>query len=242
MKLDLAAMALAPLLIVQGRRVRQQAIRLPEAVGPRIDAAGAPVSGAGRILRLLIVGDSSAAGVGATTQDEALAGRLALALLGRGREQPIDRVEWHLDARTGSTASDALVRIRQRPPARCDAAVVVVGVNDITGGTHLSTWLQTIDRLVSGIREHHGATRVALSGLPPMHRFPLLPQPLRWYLGARAREFDDALARRSMHDPARVHLPIGFINDPQAIASDGFHPSPAGYAVWAAALARVLEP
>jgi hypothetical protein len=26
-----------------------------------------------------------------------------------------------------------------------------------------------------------------------MHRFPALPQPLRWYVGSRARDFDRAL-------------------------------------------------
>jgi hypothetical protein len=33
-----------------------------------------------------------------------------------------------------------------------------------------------------------------LSGLPPMHRFPALPQPLRWYVGSRARDFNRVLA------------------------------------------------
>lgn len=66
---------LGPLLLWQGRRVRATALRLPEAAGPR--------TAEGSALRLLIVGDSSAAGVGAAHQDEALAGRLAQALAAR---------------------------------------------------------------------------------------------------------------------------------------------------------------
>jgi hypothetical protein len=41
-----------------------------------------------------------------------------------------------------------------------------------------------------------------LSGLPPMHRFPALPQPLRWYIGSRARDFDRALAADPVSDSA----------------------------------------
>ena len=69
-----AALPCAPLLLWQGRRVRRDTPKLPEAEGPRDGIAGADRPG--RPLRLLIVGDSSAAGVGASVQDEALAGRL----------------------------------------------------------------------------------------------------------------------------------------------------------------------
>ncbi len=70
MLLTAAKLALAPVLIVQGRRVRRLALRLPEAAGARAAVAG---SGA-RPLRLLIVGDSATAGVGVARQRDALAG------------------------------------------------------------------------------------------------------------------------------------------------------------------------
>ena len=66
----------APLWLAQGVHVAITTERLPEAAGPRQGRIGA-----GR-LRLLILGDSSAAGVGVATQDLALAGRLAAALEG----------------------------------------------------------------------------------------------------------------------------------------------------------------
>ena len=65
-----AKVALSPLLIWQGRQVRREAPRLPEATGPRLGLAGMERhSGAMPRLRVLIVGDSSGAGVGAATQD-----------------------------------------------------------------------------------------------------------------------------------------------------------------------------
>ena len=67
----IAAIALGPLLLLQGRRVRRSVPRLPEPTGPRSGCVGA-----GRSLRVLIAGDSAAAGVGSANQDQALSGQL----------------------------------------------------------------------------------------------------------------------------------------------------------------------
>ena len=68
-------LALAPLLLAQAVHTRRRLPRLPEAAGAREG-----VVGRGAELDLLIVGDSSAAGVGVDTQDDALAGCLSRAL------------------------------------------------------------------------------------------------------------------------------------------------------------------
>ena len=67
--------ACAPLLITQALRVRRSAQSLPEPPGPR-----SGMLGSGPPLRLAIIGDSSAAGVGAASQKEALGGQLSGAL------------------------------------------------------------------------------------------------------------------------------------------------------------------
>ena len=71
----LITLSLAPFLILQGRHVRRITPRLPEPDGARAGQAGS-----GQPLRLLIVGDSAAAGVGVSTQQDALSGQL-IALL-----------------------------------------------------------------------------------------------------------------------------------------------------------------
>jgi hypothetical protein len=63
-------LALSPLLVVQALHTRARVPSLPEAAGAREG-----VLGRGAVaLRLLIAGDSSAAGVGVATQQHALAG------------------------------------------------------------------------------------------------------------------------------------------------------------------------
>ena len=77
-----AKFALGPLLLPQSRWLKRNALRLPEAAGPREGGVGA----GGPLLRLLVVGDSSAAGVGVADQAQALALPLARCLAnGLGR-------------------------------------------------------------------------------------------------------------------------------------------------------------
>jgi lysophospholipase L1-like esterase len=225
------AVPLAPLLLRQGRRVRRDTPALPEAAGER--SGRAALSRPGRPLRLLILGDSSAAGVGAATQDEALAGRLAQRLAAVV-EGPL---HWTLVARTGATTRDAIALLEAQPPASFDVAVVALGVNEATALRPARRWLADVDRLTRRLHERHRVRRVVWSGLPPMHRFPALPQPLRAVIGLHALGLDAALARWCAARPAQaLHAPLPPMTEPSLAASDGFHPAPAAYALWADAL------
>jgi hypothetical protein len=101
MRHALATIVLGPVLLAQGRHVRRTVRLLPEPEGLREGD-----SGSGPLLRLLIAGDSAAAGVGAPTQDDALSGHLVSSLAG------CLRVQWKLFAYTGATTADLI-----RPPA-----------------------------------------------------------------------------------------------------------------------------
>lgn len=213
--------ALAPLLLAQGLRVRARALKLPEAAGPRRGDCGD-----GAPLRLLIVGDSSAAGVGAATQAEALAGQLAAGLAAT------HRLHWRLVAHTGATTADTIARLAAEDAERFDLAVTALGVNDVTRAVPLARWLEGQARLRALLASRFGVRHVVCSGLPPMGAFPALPQPLRAILGQTARRFDTALARALAPDPKATHVTFKMALTPDLMAEDGFHPSPAGYATW----------
>lgn len=224
----LVTAALGPLLLAQGRRVRKTVPSLPEPPGEREGIAGS-----GPSVRLLIIGDSAAAGVGAPTQQQALSGQIVAALA------PRFRLHWRLFAFTGATTADMLERLGTEGRAGYDVALTSLGVNDVTGRVSLGTWRRQQHELITGLRERFDVGRILLSGLPPVHRFPALPQPLRWYLGRRAREFDRALeaiaaGRRDCEFLALDHEMM----DTSAMAGDGFHPGPPVYAAWAHEAAR----
>lgn len=233
----LLKIALAPLLVAQGRWVRARALKLPEAAGPRQGVAG---RGHPR-WRVLVLGDSSGAGVGVPHQRQALAQPLAEALA-RRLGAPIG---WQLVATTGHTTGDALQGLRQATLQPADLLVTALGVNDTVGQVSARRWLAQLDAVVA-LAAHRAGVRFTLhSGLPPMHRFPLLPQPLRAVLGGDARKLDRALQAHVAGRPDRRHVALpevaGALHDGW-VAEDGFHPGPRGYQAWAQQLAEAAVP
>lgn len=224
-------LALAPLLVAQAVATKRRAPRLPEADGPREGEVGK-----GERLSLLIVGDSSAAGVGVATQDEALAGHLTRTLAREAQR----RVHWQLVAQSGITTAQALDLARRVRPAPADIAVAVLGVNDVIDQVPSQRAVQQRAALADWLRQAAGVRHVVFAPLPPVHRFPLLPQPLRRVMGDDARRHDDAMARWAATRNDVSHLPIVLDLGPEHMAADGFHPGEPVYRVTGEALARFI--
>jgi lysophospholipase L1-like esterase len=186
------------------------------------------------VLRLLVLGDSAAAGVGASDQGQALSGQLAAALA------PRYRVEWQLAAKTGATTMSTLGQLALLGAVQFDVAVTSLGVNDVVSAVGLATWRREQRQLRAVLRESFGVRQLIVSGLPPMSVFPALPQPLRWYLGRRARQFDSVLAEDLVEEDDVAFLPLDFACDVQLMATDGYHPGPAGYRAWAQRVAALV--
>ena len=214
---------LAPALIVQGRRLRRETPRLPDAALPWSGTLDGPDP-----LRLLVIGDSTAAGVGATTQDEALPGSLARELSARtGRG-----VSWRAVGRNGATARDLITDYLDAATVESvDIVFLSIGANDALGLRARGAFARDIRTLLSRLREVSPV--VLVSSLPAFFRFELLPNPLRWNLYLHSRSLEDA-ARTIAAGLAGVHMsppPPPYAEG--FFASDLFHPSAVGYRDWA---------
>lgn len=212
-----------PVLVTQGLWVKYNTVRLQEPKGPREGVAGE-----GRDLRLLIAGDSSAAGVGVGTQSQALSGQL-VRLMSKSA-----RVDWQLIARCGDTTPQALARLKAAQPRKADVAVTGLGVNDVLRGIRPSVWLDQQRALLSYLIDTVGVGHVYVSGLPPVWRFPRLKGALRWTLGHHAAAFDRALAALLSEYPQATYIPANMMLDAPVMAEDGFHPGAKVYERWAA--------
>ena len=221
---------LMPVLLGQAFFLRQTVIDLPEPSGAREGKVGA-----GRALRLLIIGDSSAAGVGVKTQAEALSGQLS-AQLG------IDaHVSFRLVAKTGARTRDVLGWLPDLAGQTFDVVVTALGVNDVTKLTSARRFRRDQQKLIDALTQAQAARLILVSGLPPMDQFPLLPQPLRWVLGRQAARFNKILDQVVAQNRNCRKVVLGLGLGPHNMARDGFHPDATVYAAWAAAASALLR-
>lgn len=226
---QLLRIPLLPILAAQGLLVSRKAQLLPEPIGPREGREGR-----GPRLRLLIAGDSSAAGVGAGTQVQALSGHLVSQLAKHYA------VEWRLEATTGHTTSDTIDRLSALT-GPFDIAITALGVNDVTRGTTQQQFIARQTELLQLLTGSLGVRRLVVTAVPQMHRFPALPQPLAWVLGEQAARLDRGLQEVAARFPQARHLQLDIPDNPAFAAPDGYHPSPMTYAIWAKEAARLLR-
>ena len=224
--------ALSPLLIAQAIATRRRAPVLPEAAGPREGRVG----GGGAAFRLLMAGDSSAAGVGVAHQNQSVAGHLTRALHAHSQRQ----VHWALHARSGLTTRQVHAMLRDERPAAADVAVVITGVNDVIEQVPSRRAVQQRAALADWLLGEGIAAHVVFAPLPPMHQFPLLPQPLRRVMGDDARRHNAALTEWALQrgDVSCVTIPLTL--HAEMMASDGFHPGEPVYRTCGEALARFI--
>lgn len=220
---------LSPLLWLQARQVRRVTPRMPEPPGRR-----AGTTGSGSLVRLLVAGDSGAAGVGAETQDNALCGQLVRCL---SRHHT---VVWRVLAVNGLDSPGLLKLLQDAPSGRFDVVVLSMGANDATRLCAPLQWARWQTRLADVIDLRFAPALLVHSAVPPMHACLALPQPLRWFMGRWAMQMNQSLAGvlidqvgRTMHWHPETTTTAG-------MAVDGIHPSSEGYAAWAEGLSRCI--
>jgi lysophospholipase L1-like esterase len=224
-----AKLVLSPVLVAQALATRARLPRLPEAAGAREGEVGR-----GRPLRLLMLGDSSAAGVGVERQSRALAGVLPAVLSQLGGV----KVRWRLLAKSGITSAQCLEMLEADGPFEAEVAVVVLGVNDVVDQVPSQRAVAAREAIANRLRNAHGVAHVVFAPLPPVHRFPGLPQPLRWVAGRDASRHDAAVAQWAATRQDVSHVPIDLPLNAGVMAADGFHPGEAVYRVCGTVLAE----
>jgi len=226
----LISIVLSPFLVLQGLYTRQVTPQLPEADGNKCGKHGK-----GEELKLWIIGDSAAAGVGVETQEQALSGRLVSYLA------PHFSTNWQLDAKTGVNSEDLLSELANREQQQFDVVVLSIGVNDVTGLTNTNQWSANLTSIIELLTNKFDVKHILFSSIPPMGKFPALPQPLRWWLGIWALKLDRSLQDVTSPISNCSYVPVTIPLVPECIAKDGFHPAATAYDIWAQTLAQEIR-
>jgi lysophospholipase L1-like esterase len=217
---------------------------------PRADGVYAPGGGPVRRwergldvgLHLMVFGDSTATGYGCRDADE-----VPGALLARGlAESSGQLVRLSTKAIVGATSKglasqvDAML-VAGAPP---DAAVIMIGANDVTSLNGIG---QSARRLGAAVRRLRACgTAVVVGTCPDFGVITAIPQPLRWTarsLGIRLGRAQSAETRAAggIAVPfADLMAPHFVVEADRLFSEDRYHPSAAGYAFAAKQLLPAL--
>ncbi len=217
-----------PFLFLQGRYVRRKVGKLPDASG---DAAGSVGSHA-EIINLLVIGESTVAGVGAETHADALTGQFAKHLSAKFGKT----VSYFALGESGITVRETLRRlVPQLPQTSADIILVALGANDVFTLSSPQKWRRNLSELLAILREKYPNSKILVANVPMVRDFIALPNPLRYVLSrlAKLHHFNAISLIKEMKN-------VVYFDDVKRVErdffSDGIHPSPKGYDQWAAAM------
>ena len=181
--------------------------------------------------RLLVVGDSTAVGTGASSAALSLVGLISAA-----------HPDWQIHnlAANGARFADVARQLAMAQPGH-DRVLVLAGGNDMIRLTGAAALQADIRRVVDLAR--HKGRRVVLMPAGSVGHAPFFWPPVAWWMDGRARALH-ALVRQAAQDSGAVYVRLlqprdqdPFAQQPGLLhAADGLHPSDAGYRLWYAAL------
>jgi lysophospholipase L1-like esterase len=212
---------------------------------PPLEISGTIGPEDGDPLTLVVLGDSSVAGVGADAAEDTLTYGVAKALSDQYR------VSLHALGVSGSRLADVVGRqLPQVDGLEPDIVLVCVGTNDVTHGTRLREARRQLRLLVDGLAEIAPEAKVIVSGLPPAEAATAFHRPLRDLIGLRALLFTRLYRAEliphgiSVFDIAKL-TKSAFHGKREMFSADRFHPSSAGYAflgtIYGRAVREALE-
>lgn len=220
---------LMPLVMLQKRQAGSNMKLLPEASGPTCGVAGEQTR---TPFRLVVVGESTAAGCGVASHEQGFAASLAQELAwSSGRF-----VAWKVMGQHGATARRIRYKLLPQMDASFDRAVVLAGANDVLAGRTPEQWREDLAAIVEELASR--AAEVTVVGIPNFRVFPSLPRTLRRYLAERADLLDQVSQEVCAAVPSATWVSSSALPDDLAdfFAEDGFHPSAFGYSYWAKAV------
>lgn len=222
----------APFLYLQGQYVRRKIGRLPDAAGETIGKFSATDDS----VKLLIIGESTAAGVGARTHETALAGQFA-----RFLSRKIGKsVEWRVIGKSGITVKETISELVPKiPDEQFDYILVALCGNEVLKLHSPRVFRRDMKRFLGIVREKNPDAVVFITNAPAIRLSPVLPQPIKFILGHLSAMHDKNI--RQFTAPMEKILyfpqPTEVIED---FFADGIHPSEKGYTLWSERMIETL--
>jgi lysophospholipase L1-like esterase len=246
--------AFAGVVAVQFMRLRRMEF-LPGHPGFYVNHVVAPSSAedGGRRMRMVVLGDSTTAGVGVERAEDALPYLIARRIAdAEQRSVHVVSYGW-----AGARAADL---VRQQLPraieplratntesflAGADIVAIVIGSNDATHNTPPGRFRASLRAVLEGVREVAPSARMVLAGIPAFRGALRGVEPLIFLADQYARLLrplsrDEAARAGAAYADLARDVPPLIRGRTDVLSRDQFHPSVVGYSAWADVIAGAL--
>lgn len=229
---SLLSWLLLPLALGQGIGLRRTATRMPPPRGPQSGRVGASEP----LWRILVMGDSSAAGVGAERTADTLGPQIARIIHDRTGES----VSWRNAGANSAISEEVRDHVLPHVDGRDFTHVVlVVGTNDMKNYNTKARFTRGFGGLLYACHARWPEAVVIWSPVINMPEVPIMPPRLARILALRT-QIINAIGNELCSDRLAIASSPLPIEGRQGFAVDGFHANAVGYAYWAEHLANVI--
>ena len=202
------------------------------------DADGVYGEGAGEPIAFVVLGDSTACGLGVSDPDETPAALVASGVSAVA-ERPVRLTNVAVSGAVSRDLNEQCDRALSAVPAPA-IALILIGANDVTHRVKPAASVRHLDRTVRRLRA--AGAEVVVGTCPDLGTIEPIAQPLRWLARRWSRQMAAAQTIAVVEAGARSValadlLGRAFAGNPKEMFSlDRFHPSARGYADAAAAI------
>lgn len=234
----LVSLPLLPLMYYQGKQIRKKVPELPEAKG--IEGQAYSDKAKANTLKILSIGESTIAGIGVQTHEEAFTGSFA-----RELSQLYDmNVKWKVYARSGYTARKVEKKIVPKIiENQADLIVIGLGGNDAFTLNRPSQWKADIRLLLQSLQLKFPKAVIVFCNMPPIKEFPAFTPLIKFTVGNLVEILGNELQKvvkdfqKVYYFNERITLEIWMSRfqlnmEKESFFSDGVHPSKLTYQTW----------
>ena len=172
----------------------------------------------------LILGESTAAGVGASDQSQTLAGKFYQAL---GPE-----IQVYNFGKNGIRTGECLPYFRkdlEQLAGEKEGILLFLGANDSFKLTHPKRFKQQLQELIGYLEHRFQPSWIYLADIPPVHLFPAFPKTLQSYLKIQRRYLTSEMQNLASANPILYYQTLHLDLEPDFFSQDLIHPSDKGY-------------
>lgn len=235
---------LLPILYFQGKKIRKNVPNLPEAKNPK----GYLKTASEETLKMLVIGESTIAGVGVDFHENGFTGALAKEISQKTNQS----ILWKVYAKSGYTAK--MVRKRLIPTiedSTADLIVIGLGGNDAFKLNSPDVWMFQINFLIKTLKRKFPKTPIYFTNMPPIKEFPAFTKTIKFVIGNLIEILGRRLHRR-VRKKENVHYNNEIVTlktwqkkynlegDADIFFSDGVHPSKLTYQTWGKDMAHFI--